>query len=105
MTATAFLAGCGDDSKTSKAVAGVSNVVTAPVNYVGTVVDAQKSSEKKIDVAYLNQALQQFNVQEGRYPKTLQELTPNYVAKLPEPPFGYKLNYDPNSGTVTVVKQ
>jgi hypothetical protein len=46
-----------------------------------------------------------FNVQEGRYPKTLEEMTPKYVAKLPDPPLGYKLNYDAAKGEVTVVRQ
>ncbi len=41
----------------------------------------------------------------GGYPKTLEELTPKYVAKLPEPPLGYKLNYDATKGDVTVVRE
>jgi hypothetical protein len=44
-------------------------------------------------------------VQEGRYPKTLQELTPNYVAKIPDLPAGYKLDYDATKGEVNVVAQ
>ena len=50
-------------------------------------------------------ALQLFNVQEGRYPKTLDELVPKYVGKLPDPPLGYKINYDTVKGEVTVVRQ
>ncbi|MES1180428.1 MAG: hypothetical protein ABUL66_01050 [Verrucomicrobiota bacterium] len=103
--ATLFLSGCGDSSKPGTVANNVSNVVTAPVNYLGAVVEAKKHSEKVIDVAYLTQAIQMFNVQEGRYPKTLQELVPTYVAKLPEPPFGTKLAYDATTGTVKVVKQ
>jgi len=79
--------------------------VTAPVDYLNTEVQAQKNMTKTIDVSYLNEAIQQFNVQEGHYPKDLQELVPNYVAKLPVPPYGYKLDYDANSGTVKVVPQ
>lgn len=44
-------------------------------------------------------------MQEGRYPKTLQELTPNYVAKIPDLPAGYKLDYDATKGEVNVVAQ
>jgi hypothetical protein len=95
-----FLTGCGDN--TSKKTAADTN---APAGYLGTLVEAKKSSEKKIDVAYLNQAIQMFNVQEGRYPKTLQELTPNYVAKIPDLPIGYKLDYDATKGEVKVVAQ
>jgi len=53
----------------------------------------------------LTAALQLFNVQEGRYPKTLDELVPKYVGKLPDPPLGYKINYDTVKGEVTVVRQ
>jgi hypothetical protein len=42
---------------------------------------------------------------EGHLPKTLNELVPNYVGKLPETPYGTKLDYDPATGTVKVVKQ
>jgi len=100
-----LLAGCGEKAtqKTNQAVNAVSNVVDAPLNYVGAVVDAKKSSEKKIDVAYINQALQMFNVQEGHYPKTLQELTPNYIGKIAELPIGYKLDYDAVKGEVKIV--
>ena len=100
-----LLAGCGEKAtqKTSQAVNEVSNVVAAPANYLGAVVDAKKSSEKKIDVAYINQALQMFNVQEGHYPKTLQELTPNYIGKIAELPIGYKLDYDAVKGEVKIV--
>lgn len=106
LAAIALLAGCGKDSKTAKTVEGVSNVVNAPMNYISTAVDAQKSMEKKIDVTSLTQDIQQFNVQEGRYPKDLNELvTEHYISKLPEPPFGYKLDYDSKNGSVSVVKE
>lgn len=109
----ALLAGCGDkksgaSAPSTNSTAGSTNrigFVTAPVDYLGAVVQADKSMTKTIDVSYLNEAIQQFNVQEGHYPKDLQELVPNYVAKLPTPPYGYKLDYDANSGTVKVVSQ
>jgi len=73
--------------------------------YLGALMQADKSAVKTIDVSYLNQAVQLFQTQEGRLPKDLNELVPNYVGKLPTPPYGYRLDYDPNSGVVTVVKQ
>jgi hypothetical protein len=106
LVAAGLLLGCDDASKkTTAAVNAVSNVVDAPLNYVGAVVEAKKHAEKVIDVSYVNQAIQQFNAMEGRMPKNLQELVPNYVAKMPEPPFGTKLVYDATAGTVKVVKQ
>src|SRR5260221_8893140 len=101
-----FLAGCGDSSKkTTDAVNAVSNVVDAPLNYVGAVVDAKKYAEKVIDVSYVNQDIQLFNASEGHCPKDLQEMVPNYLAKIPAVPPGYQLIYDTNSWTVKVVRQ
>ena len=100
-----FLAGCGDSSKkTTDAVNAVSNVVDAPLNYVGAVVQAKKYSEKVIDVSYINEDIQMFNASEGHYPKTLQEMVPDYLAKIPVVPLGYKLVYDTNTWTVKTVK-
>src|SRR5208282_2861141 len=113
VAAAALLTGCGDKNSGKAAPSTNSTAVstnrigfvTAPVDYLGAVVQADKSMTKTIDVSYLNEAVQQFNVQEGHYPKDLQELVPNYVAKLPTPPYGYKLEYDADRATVKVVPQ
>jgi hypothetical protein len=116
MVAALFLAGCGGSSNsnnssatnnvatntTAKSDSG--NPATVAPNYLGAVAQAEKYSENKIDLAYVSQAIQQFNAAEGRYPKTLQELVPNYLAKVPEAPSGYKILYDANAGTVKIVK-
>ncbi|MGA2801810.1 MAG: hypothetical protein ABSE97_05510 [Verrucomicrobiota bacterium] len=114
-----FLAGCGNgnsgkQAKTTNSTAtptnatvnyNTGNPITAPVDYLGAVAQAQKYAVKTIDVSYINQAIQLFNAQEGRLPKDLNELVPNYVGKLPKPPYGTKLVYDAATGTVKVVKQ
>ncbi|HXE41475.1 MAG TPA: hypothetical protein VN516_00520 [Candidatus Baltobacteraceae bacterium] len=100
-----LFAGCGKDSTATKAVNGVSNVVNAPLDYVSTVVAAEKSAQKTIDVSYINQDIQMFYASEGRYPKDLKEMVPNYLAKIPDAPYGYKIVYDTNAYTVKVVKQ
>jgi len=107
LAATAiFAAGCGDSSKPGTTANTVSNVVDAPLNYVGAVVQAQKYSEKQIDLAYVNQAIQQFQAGEGRLPKDLSEMVEmHYLGKIPEAPFGYKIVYDAATGTIKVVKQ
>ena len=102
--AAAVLAGCGKNS-TTKTVNAVSNVVDAPLNYIGAVGQAQKYAQKTIDVSYINQDIQMFNASEGHYPKDLQEMVPEYLGKIPDAPFGYKLVYDTNTYTVSVVKQ
>jgi hypothetical protein len=106
------LAGCGDNS--SKPATPSTNAptkydsgnpVTAVPDYIGAVGQAQKYAEKQIDLAYVNQAIQQFNAGEGRYPTNLQEMIPTYLGKMPQAPYGYKIVYDANSGTIKVVKQ
>jgi hypothetical protein len=100
-----FLAGCGDDVKSSKTFNAVSNVVDAPVNYIGAVGQAQKYSENVIDVSYINEDIRMFNASEGRYPKNLQEMIPDYLGKMPHVPKGYKLVYDTDTHTVSAVKE
>jgi hypothetical protein len=108
----ALLAGCGDDNPKKSAQAtnapvryDTGNPLTAPADYVGAVMQADKFAVKSIDISYLSEAIQQFNIAEGRFPKTLDELVPNYVGKLPATPYGTKLSYDAATGTVKVVKQ
>ena len=107
VAALALTAGCGDSSKkATQAVNAVSNVVGAPVDYLGAVVQAQKYSEKQIDLAYVNQAIQQFQAGEGRLPKDLNEMVEmHYLGKIPVAPFGYKIVYDAAAGSIKVVKQ
>jgi hypothetical protein len=105
--AVILLAGCGSGSSsptpgTNSAAASASNNAA---DYLGGLVQAKRTADKTIDVSYLNQALQLFNVQEGRYPKSLDELTPKYVAKIPDLPLGYKLDYDAVKGEVKLVAQ
>lgn len=92
------LAGCGDSSKSS------GNPVTAPVDYVGAVGKAKKSSEKVVDVATLQKAIQAFHADEDRYPKDLNELvTSKILPTLPEPPYGMKFQYNPQTGAIKAV--
>ena len=109
-----IIAGCkknnpaGQSAPATNSTATATNsgsLATAPMDYLNTMVQVQKAANKTIDVSYINQAIQLFNVQEGRYPKTLQELVPNYVAKIPDAPIGSKIVYDATNGTVKVVQQ
>lgn len=88
---------------------GGSNNVPAATNGTANssspIVQPEIYAQQKADVASLTQAIQQYNTAEGHYPQTLQELAPDYIAKIPQPPPGCKFNYDPNSGSVSVVQQ
>jgi ABC-type Fe3+-hydroxamate transport system substrate-binding protein len=104
-----FVVGCGDNSSksassTNSATGGT--LVTAPVDYLDTVAKAKQRAVKTIDTASLDKAIQMFNVQKGRNPKDLNELvTEKYISEIPAAPYGQKIEYDANSGTVSVVKQ
>jgi hypothetical protein len=106
-----LLAGCDKKSSAPRPQGTNATPTTKATNapssmdYLGAVMRADQHMVKTIDVSYLNQAVQLFNTQEGRLPKDLNELVPNYVAKLPATPYGTKLDYDPNTGQVKVVPQ
>ena len=105
------LAGCSRSSNSPQPSATNSTATTndsilaAPVHYIGAVGSAQKYAVKQIDLSYLHEAIEQFNAAEGHYPKDLKELVPNYIGEVPKVPYGSRIDYDPNTGTVKVVPQ
>jgi hypothetical protein len=110
LTATLLLVGCGGESDKSATATNTTSTgstpLSAPADYVGALGKAKQTAEKTADTATLNQAIQMFNVEKGRYPKDLNELVAEkYIPKVPPAPYGMKLDYDPTSGKVKVVKQ
>ncbi len=105
-----LLVGC--DQKSNKTAASTStstngtSPLDAPGGYLKAVVQGQQSAVKTVDTTSLQKAIQLFNVDQGRNPKDLNELVEKkYMPQLPTPPFGMKLDYDANAGTVKVIKQ
>lgn len=94
------LAGCSGGSSNNAPAQ-----TNAAANSSSPIVQPEIYAQQKVDVSTLTQAIQQYNAAEGHYPQTLQDLAPNYIAKVPQAPPGYKINYDPNSGAVSVVRQ
>lgn len=107
--ALCFVTGCdksgGSSQQTSTNAAD--NVAKAEsVPYIGAMVKAERNAATTADMASLKPAIDQFQVDKGRYPKDLNELiTEKYISKVPEAPYGMKVDYDPATGTVKVVKQ
>lgn len=100
------VAGCGDQSKTAsdKAKESSGNPLTAPADYVGAVVKAQQTAVKTVDIASITKAIQMFSVEQGRYPKTLDELVAEqYLPRIPEVPQGMRFQYHSNTGTIKIV--
>ena len=100
-----LLSGC-DKGKPASAPSSTSggNPITAPADYVGAVGQAQKSSVKTLATVSLDSAIKLYFNQEGRYPKSLDELVSSgTMTKLPAAPNGMKFDYDPATGQVKVV--
>ena len=90
-------------SKSESTTSEDDNPLLAPVNYVGALGKAKNVSEKKINLSNIQNAINQFNAVEGRYPKSLGELVKEgYYAKLPAPPKSKRYLYDPKTGQVGV---
>ena len=105
-----LLAGCSGSNSDNTPPAATNNLTATDAklgnDYLSTLTKADKSMTKTIDTSSLNNTISQFQVAEGRYPKDLNELVEKkYLGKIPTPPHGYKLNYDADNGTVTVVPQ
>jgi hypothetical protein len=102
-----IVVGCGKE-QTPAAPSTPAQTANAPHGdgYLGTLVRGQQVAVKGIDTASLNEEVQLFNAQEGRYPRDLNKLvTKQYLGKLPDVPAGMKLNYDAAHGKVTVIPQ
>ena len=102
-----LVTGCGDkNAKPSAETNTASSVITAPVDYLGAVGQAQQHAVGTIDTVSINQAIQLFQTEHGRNPQDLNELVKEkFLVKVPTPPYGTKIVYDAATGQVKVVKQ
>src|SRR5512139_393172 len=101
-----FLLGCkkqDSSAKPTNAPTSSGNPLTAPADYGSALVRGQKIASKTVDTVGVNQAVKMFYATEGRYPKSLQELVPDHISRLPDPPAGMKFDYNPATGEVKVV--
>lgn len=111
LPALSFLPACSKQQPaqnspgTNTASSGTSPV-DAPGGYLQAIAKGQQSAVKTIDTTSINKAIELFNVDQGRNPRDLNELVEKkYLPQIPTPPFGTKLVYDANAGTVKVEKQ
>jgi len=109
MVALFFTTGCnqsGGSSQTSSTNAAANATNADNVPYYGAMIKAQRNAGATADVASIKPAIDQFQVDKGRYPKDLNELVQEkYLSKIPAAPYGMKLDYDPATGAVKVVSQ
>lgn len=77
--------------------------LNAPLKYGETMERAMKKAKAMEDILYLKNKINTFQIQEGRYPKSLDELVEKgYIEKLPSPPKGMQFVYDPKTGKIDV---
>ena len=108
--AALLLIGCSDKAEKPAGTAGGTTNAHSPAEasggYLGALGQGQQNAIKTADTTSLDQAIQLFSVDHGRYPKDLNELLQDrYIQRLPAPPNGMKIVYDATAGKVSIVKQ
>lgn len=74
--------------------------------YMGNLAQAKQTAGKTVDVASLNEEIRLFQVDKGRFPNSLDELVQdNYIKRVPDAPYGMKIDYNTETGEVKVVNQ
>lgn len=102
-----LLLGCNDSTPPAQKApeSSGSSVASAPADYLKSAAQSQNKAIKTIDLTAINKAIESFYVQEGRFPKKLEELEDKgFMRAIPLPPPGMKINYDTNTGVVTIEK-
>jgi hypothetical protein len=100
-----FFNGCKEGEKSSKGSSS-GNPLTAPADYVGELGKAQKSAQTTLSTVGIDQAIQRFQVDQGRLPKDLDELVAKgAMTQIPPAPRGMKYDYDAKTGVIKVVPQ
>ncbi len=100
--------GCGQKKSAQNLLTNnnTGNPITAPVDYLGAVNQARKTALKRIDLASLQNAINLFNGQEDRFPRTLDEVVEkHYIAALRALPPGSRYEYNPQTGEVRAVQK
>jgi hypothetical protein len=106
-----LLVGCKRSDSSSASTdstnsASSGGVIQSGADYVNGLGRAERNAGATADVASLNQAIGSFQVDKGRFPNTLDELVQEkYLKKVPDAPYGMKIDYDATTGQVKVVKQ
>ncbi|MCM8809830.1 MAG: hypothetical protein NC917_00925 [Candidatus Omnitrophica bacterium] len=94
-----FIIGCGKKKEQEL------TPLNAPMEY-GKIIERTMKKAKAMDsIIYLRNKINTFQLQEGRYPKSLDELIEKgYINKeeMPKPPEGMQFVYDPKTGKLEV---
>ena len=102
-----LLAGCGQSPDApAKSDSAATNSIAGLADYLKSAAKSQKSAIKVVDTTALNKALELFYVQEGRFPKELNELVEKkFIPAIPPAPVGMKITYDDKAGIVQLERE
>jgi len=77
--------------------------MNAAEQYSNVMIRARKTAEGMDAVLPMQQLVDSYLAEKGRYPASLQEMTTDMRAKeLPQPPAGMEYTYDPSNGRVAL---
>lgn len=109
LVALIIATGCNQPDNSSQSAGSANRNMTndgAFGQYIGGLAQAKQTAGKTVDVASLNEEIQMFHVDKGRFPNSLDELVQdNYIKRVPDAPYGMKIDYNADSGEVKVVNQ
>ncbi len=95
-----LLIGCGPSDKEQD------KQTTSPTGYIKNLSNAKNNAQTTAAITTLNKAIQQFGAMEGELPKSLNELvSKNYISSIPAPPPNMRIEYNSQTGTVTLLPQ
>lgn len=97
--------GCQEKGDTSREEAreGVRDAINAPADYVGANIRAGQQAQVTTATTSVNSAIRMFQAQEGRNPRSLNELVEEgYLPAIPDLPRGASFEYDAETGEATV---
>ncbi len=88
-------------AKPSAASTNEGSLVTAPVDYVSSVIRAGEQAKGTVEIATIQKAIDAFQEAEGRLPASLDEVAQkSYLNPMPKPPVGKEFAYDAATGKV-----
>jgi len=101
------LAGCSKEKtppEKGAASSGPAEVLNAPREYSGALVEAHRAAKRAKAKAEMRQLLEVFRAEHERYPKSLDEMR-QMGYEVPPPPKKMKYVYNPSDGSITVVPE
>jgi hypothetical protein len=81
------------------------SILHAPEDYLRVTLKARTKAQKLAALAPLQQEIEMFKSLEGRYPKSLDELATWRDMAIQDPPKGFKYEYDPSTGKLTLAEE